>query len=220
MPYGEEEKLEDAISDASKLHTEQQKELVKDEYIVNVFPDESKLVAEKLSEMWQEAEELYRKLLEIRKTIDRMQYDTFSRWFTLKAEKFKEGRRLKWLKEQISRLERLKLAYEKKNARATLSQEYFKTIKEKEQYDLDKWFAQEGLLVDLASYYGVSLKQAGTIFRGNCPFHNEKSPSFFIYKDNWYHCFGCQAHGHFIDFVMKKNNVTFREALEDIHRFT
>lgn len=47
-----------------------------------------------------------------------------------------------------------------------------------------------------------------------CPFHEEKTPSFHIYKDNGWHCFGCQAHGNnAVDYVMKKNKMEFVEAV-------
>lgn len=47
-----------------------------------------------------------------------------------------------------------------------------------------------------------------------CPFHEEDSPSFHIYRENSWHCFGCSAHGkNAIDFVMKKNNLGFVEAV-------
>jgi len=49
-----------------------------------------------------------------------------------------------------------------------------------------------------------------------CPFHNDSTPSFHIYPDNSWHCFGCQAHGaNAIDFVLKKDkNMTFPEAVK------
>jgi len=48
-----------------------------------------------------------------------------------------------------------------------------------------------------------------------CPFHEERSPSFHIYKENSWHCFGCQAHGNnAIDFVMKKNKLEFVDAVK------
>jgi|GEM_PF-1734640 len=48
-----------------------------------------------------------------------------------------------------------------------------------------------------------------------CPFHEEKTPSFHIWKDNGWHCFGCQAHGHgAIDFLLKKDkNMKFVDAV-------
>ena len=45
-----------------------------------------------------------------------------------------------------------------------------------------------------------------------CPFHTETTPSFFIYPDNSYHCFGCGAHGNAIDFMVKKLGYSFEHA--------
>lgn len=45
-----------------------------------------------------------------------------------------------------------------------------------------------------------------------CPFHEEKTPSFFIYPDNSYHCFGCGAHGNAIDFLMKNLGYSFEHT--------
>lgn len=50
-----------------------------------------------------------------------------------------------------------------------------------------------------------------------CPFHNEKTPSFTVYKDtNTYHCFGCGKHGDVIDFVSEIKNVSEQTAREII----
>ena len=49
-----------------------------------------------------------------------------------------------------------------------------------------------------------------------CPFHNEKSGSCKIYKDNRYHCFGCGADGDVIDFMMKETGLTFINAVKKI----
>ena len=48
----------------------------------------------------------------------------------------------------------------------------------------------------------VALKKAGREYKACCPFHGEKTPSFYVYDDG-YHCFGCGAHGNAIDFLMK-----------------
>ncbi len=47
-----------------------------------------------------------------------------------------------------------------------------------------------------------------------CPFHNEKTASFTIYRDNTYHCFGCSAHGDVIAFVQRYFNIKFSEAVK------
>ncbi|MFN2340733.1 MAG: DNA primase [Halanaerobium sp.] len=69
-------------------------------------------------------------------------------------------------------------------------------------------------LVDLVSDY-LELKKSGNRFKGLCPFHSEKTPSFFVNPDNnFYHCFGCGAGGDTISFVMEIENLTFVEAVK------
>lgn len=47
-----------------------------------------------------------------------------------------------------------------------------------------------------------------------CPFHQEKTPSFKIYKDNHFHCYGCNEHGDVIDLIMKMRNIEFISAVK------
>lgn len=58
----------------------------------------------------------------------------------------------------------------------------------------------------------VKLARAGRNWRGLCPFHNEKTPSFHVY-DNGFHCFGCGASGDAISFVMQTQGLAFMEAV-------
>ncbi len=61
----------------------------------------------------------------------------------------------------------------------------------------------------------VDLKRAGREWKGCCPFHNEKTPSFHVVPHKqFYHCFGCGAHGHALRFVMDFDRVDFPEAVE------
>ncbi|MEJ0062878.1 MAG: DNA primase [Alphaproteobacteria bacterium] len=63
----------------------------------------------------------------------------------------------------------------------------------------------------------VRLTRAGREFKACCPFHNEKTPSFYVNDDKqFYHCFGCGAHGDVIGFVMKQGGLTFPEAIESL----
>jgi len=63
----------------------------------------------------------------------------------------------------------------------------------------------------------VRLIRAGREFKGCCPFHKEKSPSFTVNDDKqFYHCFGCGAHGDAIEFVMQQDNLSFIEAIETL----
>ena len=59
----------------------------------------------------------------------------------------------------------------------------------------------------------VKLTKAGRGWKGCCPFHNEKSPSFQVYDDH-FHCFGCGAHGDAISFVMQSEGAGFPETVE------
>ncbi|MCY3884409.1 MAG: DNA primase [Gammaproteobacteria bacterium] len=63
----------------------------------------------------------------------------------------------------------------------------------------------------------VALERAGKSFKGRCPFHQEKTPSFHVYPDSGtYHCFGCGAHGSSINFVQETQNKTFPEAVQQL----
>lgn len=67
----------------------------------------------------------------------------------------------------------------------------------------------------MASLVGrrVRLAKSGRNWKGLCPFHNEKSPSFYVYEDS-FHCFGCGAHGDAFAFVMRCEGLGFMEAVE------
>lgn len=69
-------------------------------------------------------------------------------------------------------------------------------------------------IVALISDY-LELKKTGNRYKGLCPFHSEKTPSFFVNPDNnFYHCFGCGAGGDVINFVMEIENLTFVESVK------
>lgn len=71
-------------------------------------------------------------------------------------------------------------------------------------------------LVELLSSY-VDLKRTGASFKGCCPFHEEKTPSFIVQRgDTHYHCFGCGAHGDAIQFLMAHQKMSFGEAVESL----
>ena len=61
----------------------------------------------------------------------------------------------------------------------------------------------------------IKIQRAGREYKACCPFHNEKTPSFTINDDKqFYHCFGCGAHGDVVGFVMQHDNLSFIEAVE------
>ncbi len=71
-------------------------------------------------------------------------------------------------------------------------------------------------IVDVVGRY-VQLKKGGANFSGLCPFHNEKSPSFTVSPTKqFYHCFGCGAHGTAVGFLMEFSGMGFVEAVKDL----
>jgi DNA primase len=75
---------------------------------------------------------------------------------------------------------------------------------------------QRAELVDIIDKQ-VPLKKAGINYKGLCPFHNEKTPSFTVYpQQQTYHCYGCGAHGNAITFLREHNNLDFNEAIEEL----
>ncbi len=63
----------------------------------------------------------------------------------------------------------------------------------------------------------VPLKKAGREYKACCPFHGEKTPSFWVSPEKqFYHCFGCGAHGTVLRFLMEHDRMAFPEAVEDL----
>jgi len=63
----------------------------------------------------------------------------------------------------------------------------------------------------------VPLKRAGREYKACCPFHDEKTPSFWVSPDKqFYHCFGCGVHGTALGFLMEYDRLPFPEAVEDL----
>lgn len=63
----------------------------------------------------------------------------------------------------------------------------------------------------------VDLKRNNGEWRGLCPFHREKTPSFYVNdQKQFYHCFGCGAHGDAIDFVMRLDGIGFNDAVAEL----
>ncbi len=61
----------------------------------------------------------------------------------------------------------------------------------------------------------VRLAKSGRQWKGCCPFHGEKTPSFYVYDDH-FHCFGCGVHGDAVSFVMQSQGASFPEAVQQL----
>ena len=80
----------------------------------------------------------------------------------------------------------------------------------------DEWIEYVKSSVDIVEVVGrrVELRQSGQNYLGLCPFHSEKTPSFSVNAERqFYHCFGCQAGGNVINFVMETEHLSFPEAV-------
>jgi DNA primase len=71
-------------------------------------------------------------------------------------------------------------------------------------------------IVDVVERH-VALKKAGANYVARCPFHNEKTPSFTVSQTKqFYHCFGCGAHGTAIGFLMQYDGLGYVEAVKEL----
>ena len=82
------------------------------------------------------------------------------------------------------------------------------------RYDTKRICATNSLF-DWLLKYGIEPNRKGF---AKCPFHEEKTASFRVYKDGTYHCFGCGAHGDVITFVMNMQKLSFTEVCEMLDR--
>ncbi|WP_295165230.1 DNA primase [uncultured Buchnera sp.] len=63
----------------------------------------------------------------------------------------------------------------------------------------------------------LTLKKYGKNYQTNCPFHHDKTPSFTVsHEKQFYYCFGCNAHGNAIDFLIQYENLSFVESIEEL----
>ncbi len=73
--------------------------------------------------------------------------------------------------------------------------------------------------IDIVELIGgtIQLRKAGKNYKALCPFHQEKTPSFYVFPETQsFYCFGCGASGDAITFLMRTQNLTFRDALEQL----
>ena len=85
------------------------------------------------------------------------------------------------------------------------------------QQFIDDLRMQASILTVVQEY--VPLRRAGTSYKGNCPFHNEKTPSFNVNPEKgFFHCFGCGEGGDVFKFMMLHERVGFPEAIETLAR--
>jgi DNA primase len=66
----------------------------------------------------------------------------------------------------------------------------------------------------------LELRRVGSTFRGDCPFHVGEKPSFVVFPTTQtFHCFGCDAHGGVVSFLMRLEHLTLPEAVQKLQRY-
>lgn len=171
--------------------------------LLRIFPEGKEVIKDKI-DAWTRVKE---KLLneEVRPMLKRINSikDDFSRWFWKEAYKSLVNPLFIEALEHLARLKRLKIL--------TTDTKHSKNIVDFEQ---KKEVAKQTPILSLYAFQ--RLRKLGSRYTALCPFHQEKTPSFVIYPDNSFHCFGCQAHGDAIDFMKLIKGCSFKEAISQM----
>ncbi len=88
-----------------------------------------------------------------------------------------------------------------------------------QQLDINEIKANYRLEDTLSRRYGVTLKSNGSsnTYMGLCPFHQEKTPSFYVYTDEqYYHCYGCGQHGDVLNLIQEKEGIEFKDTIRTL----
>lgn len=91
-------------------------------------------------------------------------------------------------------------------------QMYINGVDVSADWEAAKIAAKQVLIKDM--FHGKLINGGMGRLKGKCPFHKDDSPSFIIYPTNDAHCFGCQWNGDSIAFVMKRDNLEFKQAVQ------
>jgi len=168
----------------------------KDDYILPYFPEKIK----NLKKLKEEIEEVIQKKFKIISQKSKPE----NQWFWEMVVFFWEGKDLMEVRKQITHFQYLlDLSQDRQNKQTPKSRFTDEMVKEAESKPIE---AVVGSV--------VKLKKSGKNSIGLCPFHSEKSPSFYIYQaTNSFYCFGCHKGGNTIKFVMEYYNLSFKEAV-------
>lgn len=182
----------------------------------NVNYNPPKLTSKELLEIFPEAKDIIpvniggckkiiaEKEMEIRKLLEQiysLKVDQFSEWFAEEVVKVFFYPELEKYQKRLMKLERIKMLLDPNKNKSLLDfQEGMEIAKNYPIYEL----ARDKL----------DLRSSGKNFVSLCPFHNEKTPSFYLYSEtNTFYCFGCQEHGDVITLTMALYGISFKEAV-------
>jgi len=150
------------------------------------------LFEDKIAELGEESQRINNKIKKEEK--DSLGFSLLS---SISDDLTKEAKKFKWIKKRIT-------AYDKEKLNKII--------------DVDALIKN----IDIVNFIGgyTKLINVGKEFRGCCPFHNEKTPSFYVNPEKKvYHCFGCGQGGNIITFVTKMEGYSFKEALNYLNKY-
>lgn len=169
--------------------------------LLEIFPEAKEIIIKKITELENEKRLqkniINNKLLFIKKITN----NDFAFWFLKKWIECSDGKKLKEINRNLIRL---------KN-QTWINSSRFTNASHLSQNHIDS--ALNIPLKDMAEKY-ISLKKTGKLYIGLCPFHNEKTPSFYIYPNtNSFFCYGCQKGGNIIIFIELIEGCSFKKAV-------
>lgn len=166
---------------------------------IEIFPEVKEIIPQKIQEWQEQYDQISNNIRHKLSDLNKIAKNDFSYWFFREWIKINEGAQLVEAKKQIKRLNWL-ITDKTKFNNSSINQD-----------DIQR--AKEISLVDIAEA-DIRLRKSGKTYSGLCPFHQEKSPSFYIYPEsNTFICFGCQKKGDVITYLMATKNLTFLDAV-------
>lgn len=172
-----------------------------DKELFDIFSEAKEIIPSKILELEQIIEEKEFEISKITKRIKDMRTDDFSKWFGREIVKMEFASKLRKYDQEL-------LKFKKYANLLNPPNQYISNFQEK--LDISK-----GYPIHEVASRSIELRQYGNKYVGICPFHNEKTPSFYLYTEsNTYHCFGCGKHGDVINLTMELNGVDFKNAVE------
>ncbi len=184
------------IWDQEKLWRNSQQRF-SDKELLQVFPEAEEVLPEKLEE-W--AEERNKVLGTIKKKLEIISQKSApeNQWFWREILKVFCGPELLKINQNIERLKRLKMISRGRVLKGRLN-----------EADIER-----SRVVPIENLVNGQFKKVGNKSVALCPFHNEKTPSFYVYPENRFYCYGCGKNGDAISFIMELNGLKFPDAVK------
>jgi hypothetical protein len=165
------------------------------------IPGLASIIKEKMSDWQKDAMKVEERIRSRLEELYQVTADEFSIWFGehfIKILLFPEYERCK---SNIIRLRRNLLSLKMTGTGIVTNEERVEKARQYPIYEMAK--------------YRLLLRECGKDrYLANCPFHEDKSPSFYLYPTNTFHCFGCQENGDVIKLTMHLHGISFREAIK------